>query len=120
MQTSGNGDSSGKKSDVSSGFNVLALVAQMGFSIAIPMVVFIGGGAWLDNQLGWSPWLLIVGILLGVATAGSLFYQVATLPTRKRSGKSGTDPNVPYKVERPTKPKGVDRPRSDKPRSNGH
>jgi F0F1-type ATP synthase assembly protein I len=119
MQTGGSRDSENKSSE-GSWTSVLALVAQMGFSIAIPMVVFIGGGAWLDNQFGTTPWLLIIGILLGVATAGSLFYQIATLPTRKRAPKADTDPNVPYKVERTSKPKGVDRPRSDKPRSNGH
>jgi Putative F0F1-ATPase subunit Ca2+/Mg2+ transporter len=110
----------GRKSDAGSWTTVLALVAQLGFSIACPMVLFIGGGAWLDNRLGWGPWFLFVGILLGVATAAGLFYQIATLPTRKRRDKDQDNPDVPYKMERPGSIKGVDRPRANKSNRNGH
>ena len=70
----------------------LALVAQLGFSIAVPMVVFIGGGAWLDGQFRTAPWLLFVGIFLGLISAGAALYQLAKVP----SGKSG--------ASRPSKP----------------
>lgn len=99
MQTSDSGGNDRKRSDSSSLAPVLALVAQLGFSIACPMVVFIGGGAWLDNKLGWTPWLLFAGIILGVATAGGIFYQIAKLPARSRTPDTGTDPAAPYKVE---------------------
>lgn len=59
----------------------LALVAQLGFSIAVPMVVFIGGGAWLDGQFHTSPWLLFAGIFVGLISAGAALYQLAKVPT---------------------------------------
>ena len=38
-----------------------AELSQVGVEIAAP----IGLGAWLDGYLGWSPWLVITGTLLG-------------------------------------------------------
>ncbi len=75
----------------------LALAAELGFSIALPMVVFIGGGAWLDSKLHTSPWLTLIGVLLGVLSAGAAFYQVAigqtsgprTPPGRRPPGGAG-------------------------------
>jgi F0F1-type ATP synthase assembly protein I len=73
------------------GLQTLALVAQLGFSIACPMVVFIGGGAWLDGQLGTVPWLLFAGIALGLLAAGAALYQVTKVPVSRRTG-SGEAP----------------------------
>lgn len=87
-----------KPSAAGSWTTVLALVGQLGFSIACPMVFFIGGGAWLDNRIGWGPWLLFLGIILGVGVAGGLFYQLATLPTRKQA-REKAKADAPYKVE---------------------
>ena len=84
-----------------SGFaRALALTAQLGFSIACPLVVFIAGGAWLDSRLGWSPWLLLTGVLLGVIVAGGLLWQLTTVPIRR---KEGTRDSPPYKVEQQSK-----------------
>lgn len=71
----------------------LALVAQLGFSIAVPMVVFIGGGAWLDGQFRTSPWLLFVGIFLGLLSAGAALYQLAKVPTSKSGGGRASKPS---------------------------
>jgi hypothetical protein len=94
----------------------LALALQLGFAVACPMVVFIAGGAWLDNKLGWSPWLLFVGIALGVISAGGLFYQLATLSTRRQDPGEG---KAPYKVEQKGKEKDPGTPRADRWDSNG-
>ena len=64
----------------------LALVAQLGFSIACPMVAFIGGGAWLDGQLGTAPWLIFIGIFLGLLAAGGALYQLTKVPTSRKAG----------------------------------
>ena len=76
----------------------LALATQLGFAVACPLLAFIAGGAWLDNRLGTVPWLMMLGVLLGVLAAGGALYQVTTLQSRRRSG-SGTG-QAPYKVER--------------------
>ncbi len=89
----------------------LALATQFGFAVACPMVVFIGGGVWLGRQLGWMPWLLIVGIVLGVLSAAAALYQVTAIQARKSSG-GATKPKAPYKVEKRTGDPGT--PRANK------
>ena len=62
----------------------LALVTQLGFAVALPLVVFIAVGVWADGQFGTKPWLFFVGLLLGVLSAGAALYQIATsLPTKR-------------------------------------
>jgi hypothetical protein len=111
-----------KVSDSSSMASSLVLATQLGFSVACPMVVFIGGGAWLGNRLGWGPWLLLVGVILGIASAAALFFQIAKMPAaRKRKIDSGLQ-GAPYKVEEPRKPKIQDlgTPPTNKIDGNGH
>ena len=92
----------------------LALVGQLGFAIACPMVAFIGGGAWLDGQLNTAPWLLFLGILLGVLAAAGALYKLSTGLSRKTGGSS---PDVPYKVEKASETSGTNR--AKKQRHNG-
>lgn len=84
----------------------LALVGQLGFTIACPMVAFIGGGAWLDNKFATSPWLLFLGILLGVLAAAGALYKLATGLSSKQA-KAG-NPDAPYKVEKGSDPAGME------------
>lgn len=44
----------------------LKLVGQLGFEIALPLVGFAWGGHWLDQRLGSSPALLLIGVALAV------------------------------------------------------
>lgn len=39
---------------------------HMGWTIAISVTLGAGLGYWLDKQLDTSPWLLIVGSILGI------------------------------------------------------
>ncbi len=92
----------------------LAMVAQLGFVVACPMLLFIGGGAWLDARLHTVPWLLLLGVLLGMLSAGGALYQV----TKLQSGKSSSgEPKAPYKVEGRTGDVGT--PRANKRKLNG-
>ncbi len=111
-----------KVKDTNSLASSLALATQLGFSVACPMVVFIGGGAWLGNRLGWGPWLLLVGVILGIASAAALFFQIAKMPTARKRKIDSSLQGVPYKVEEPRKPKIQDlgTPPTDKIDGNGH
>jgi hypothetical protein len=80
----------------------LALVAQLGFSIALPMVVFIGGGAWLDGQLRSAPWFLFAGIFLGLLSSGAALYQLAKVPIG-RGGKSAKPDHMSEDVSKGTR-----------------
>ena len=39
--------------------------ATQATSIALQFAVPAGGGAWLDQRYGTSPWLLLLGVVLG-------------------------------------------------------
>lgn len=48
----------------------LELAFELGYLIAIPIVLFGLGGRFLDRWLGTSPWLLLIGIVLAVVLSG--------------------------------------------------
>ena len=43
--------------------------AELGYGIAVPLVLFAGAGRLLDRRFGSAPWLLIAGILLALVTS---------------------------------------------------
>ena len=47
----------------------ISMLAQLGFSIATPLVLCIFGGRWLQNRFSMGAWILAVGVLLGVGGA---------------------------------------------------
>src|SRR5690349_691396 len=86
----------------------LALATQLGFALAGPLVVFIGGGVWLDGVLGTRPWLFFLGLVLGIGSAGAALYQIATAQPAPKPGKTAR--KAPDKVE----PLGGDGPPNDR------
>ena len=48
----------------------------IGFYIVICILLGTGAGYWLDNRLNTAPWLLLVGLLLGLALAGYGVYRM--------------------------------------------
>lgn len=47
----------------------LSIAFELGFAIALPIVLFLLFGRWLDSLFHTSPLFLIIGILLGVSVA---------------------------------------------------
>jgi len=46
--------------------NLGRLSFDLGWQIALPLVLLAGGGRWLDQKLDSSPWLLLSGIGLAL------------------------------------------------------
>ena len=42
-------------------------MAGLGVQFVVTILVFLFLGQWLDRKLGTTPWLLLVGVLLGAA-----------------------------------------------------
>lgn len=53
-----------KEREESSMLLALKLVFELGYIIAIPIVLFGFGGAYADKAWGTSPWMLLLGIAL--------------------------------------------------------
>ncbi len=74
------GDSTG-----SDGVRALALMFNLGLRLALPILIGVGAGAFLDGSLGTAPLLLLIGILAGVGIAFYAMYDVArSFGPRKR------------------------------------
>lgn len=73
-----------KKSALESGFEALALVPQLGLTIAIPIVLGAFGGHWLDGKLGTG--IIFSIILLCAGIAGGIFgaYRQVMMVTKKK------------------------------------
>ncbi|HTR78894.1 MAG TPA: AtpZ/AtpI family protein [Gemmatimonadaceae bacterium] len=62
-----------------------AAFAGVGIQFALTILVFAYLGNWVDGKLGTSPWLLVLGVLLGGAGG---FYSMY----RRLMAASGRDP----------------------------
>lgn len=56
-----------KRMDLSAA-QALAVASQLGFVISAGVLVGVLGGSFLDSRLGTSPWLVVVGAILGTAS----------------------------------------------------
>ena len=56
-------------------WSALNLAWELGYTIAIPIVIMGIGGAWIDKRLGTSPALLLIGIALSLIISGVAVYR---------------------------------------------
>jgi F0F1-type ATP synthase assembly protein I len=54
---------------------LISLVFEMGYTIAIPIVLFALGGRWLDKKTGSSPLFLLIGVLISIIITSFLVYK---------------------------------------------
>jgi F0F1-type ATP synthase assembly protein I len=66
-----NSGNNGDKGPKEGGWSAFGLVSAIGLDLAICTVGGTYLGMWLDDLFGTEPWLLLVGIMLGL-TAGIL------------------------------------------------
>lgn len=56
-------------------WSVYSLVFEVGYTIAIPLVLCAVGGRYLDKMLNTSPWLLLFGIIISIFISSFLVYR---------------------------------------------
>lgn len=56
-------------------WSAVSLAWELGYSIAVPLVVLALGGRFLDKKLGTTPWLLLIGILLSIIISSYIVYK---------------------------------------------
>lgn len=66
-------DSEKPKPDKS--WSAVSLAWELGYTIAVPLIVFALGGRFLDKKLGTSPFLLLLGMILAITTTSWLVYK---------------------------------------------
>jgi F0F1-type ATP synthase assembly protein I len=73
------------KADSPGAARAMALMVDLGLRLAGPITIGVLVGVGLDRFLKTSPWLLFVGVLVGVGTAFYALYDVSrTYGNRKR------------------------------------
>lgn len=65
-QANNEDEKNNQKRQVLSYARIYALASTVGFQIAIPIVVGILGGRYLDRRFGTEPWLMVVCLFLGI------------------------------------------------------
>lgn len=53
----------------------LSFAWNLGYSIAVPLVLLTLGGRFLDKKIDSSPWFLIAGILISIAISSYIVYK---------------------------------------------
>lgn len=48
---------------------------NLGWLIMLNMLVFAGGGLWLDRRFRTAPWLMLTGVFLGFFGSGYTIYR---------------------------------------------
>jgi F0F1-type ATP synthase assembly protein I len=56
-------------------FSALSFAWEMGYTIAVPIVVLALLGRFLDKKIGTTPWLLLFGILLSIVLSSYAIYK---------------------------------------------
>lgn len=49
--------------------SMLVWLTQLGFSVAVPLAVFVFLGVWLHERINWGTWVVVAGCLLGAVCA---------------------------------------------------
>jgi F0F1-type ATP synthase assembly protein I len=65
-------------------FWVLAVASQSGLSIALPVLIGLAVGYWIDTRLGTLPWLTLFLTLVGAAIGPVITYRWVISSVRRR------------------------------------
>jgi ATP synthase protein I len=57
----------------------IGVATGLGITVVVSLLLCIGAGVLLDRWLGTSPILVLVGVALGLASAGYALYELAVL-----------------------------------------
>ncbi len=64
----------------------IGMASGLGCSVVVSLMLCIVGGLLLDRWAGTKPIFTLVGVALGLATAGYLLWQLATLDLPRKRG----------------------------------
>lgn len=56
-------------------WQIVNIAWELGYTIAIPVLVFAIGGAYLDKKLGTLPLFLILGLVISLFVSGFCVYK---------------------------------------------
>jgi len=63
------------KNKTDNNWSVFSLAMELGYIIAIPIVLFALGGRFLDKKINSSPWFLLLGVGFSIILTTYLVYK---------------------------------------------
>jgi F0F1-type ATP synthase assembly protein I len=72
-------------------FRVLAVGSQVGLFIALPVVVGLAVGYWIDMRLGSLPWITLLLTVIGTAIGPVIAYRWVVLTARQQFEEKGEE-----------------------------
>jgi ATP synthase protein I len=76
--------------DIASAYRRAAPVLDGVYQMVAVVLVGTLGGWWLDGRLGTSPWLVLIGAILGIGGGMTLFLRAALRTSKKPPKSDGT------------------------------
>lgn len=76
-------------------FRALAQLASVGIELSVSTIVGMLGGRWLDDKLGSAPWLMLLGLVFGVAAGMRSLIRTARKANREAQSSEATKPPEP-------------------------
>jgi F0F1-type ATP synthase assembly protein I len=76
-----------KESPFGKGFGAGYSIVGAGFQLVFSILFFLGVGYLADRRLGTSPWLMLVGILVGLGAGFYAFWLRISAMSRGKSGE---------------------------------
>jgi ATP synthase protein I len=70
-----------------SAWSALAELSSVGFAMVLATVIGLAGGYYLDEWLGTKPWLLLLGLVFGIAAGFVILFRSVSRANREGDGK---------------------------------
>lgn len=67
-------DKNGEKKEQNQTWSALSLAWELGYTIAVPLVILAFAGRWLDRRFDTSPWLLLSAIFVSIPISTIVIY----------------------------------------------
>ena len=71
-----------------SAWSALAELSSVGFAMVLATVIGLIGGYYLDQWLGTKPWLLLLGLVFGIAAGFVIFFRSVNRANRELDGSN--------------------------------
>jgi hypothetical protein len=62
----------------------IGTATTLGFGVALSLALLVGGGVWLDGRYDLAPVFTLIGLALGLLSAGYQLYELALLGQQDR------------------------------------
>lgn len=73
-------------------YRLLIWLTQLGLSVALPLAGFVLLGVWLHSSLGWGPWTIVAGLILGLSCSVQGFRDSLKSMERMSGSREKQDP----------------------------